>query len=182
MDGPRRGPSIRSRPGGGWTEKSETPKPFRSVYPPRTPANISPTGERSLWPAPPGPAWPDRGDGWALRRRLRPQFLSCHGHHYLKTHCGYRLCGDPGSWEWEAPASDETRSSPPERCPLADNRHSFNDGVAKKISRELVSASPSALCTGVTSISGIDASCVNSLMAAGYPDVLPPSTLSPRLR
>jgi hypothetical protein len=23
----------------------------------------------------------------------------------MKTHCGYRLSGEPGSWEWHAPAS-----------------------------------------------------------------------------
>jgi hypothetical protein len=30
----------------------------------------------------------------------------CHWHHYLKTHCGYQITGDPGSWEWTAPASE----------------------------------------------------------------------------
>jgi hypothetical protein len=28
----------------------------------------------------------------------------CRWHHYLKTHCGYVISGDPGSWEWNAPA------------------------------------------------------------------------------
>jgi hypothetical protein len=30
----------------------------------------------------------------------------CHGHHYLKTYCGFALTGDPGEWEWSAPVSD----------------------------------------------------------------------------
>jgi hypothetical protein len=30
----------------------------------------------------------------------------CHFHHYLKTHCGYEIGGDPGSWEWKAPESE----------------------------------------------------------------------------
>ena len=27
-------------------------------------------------------------------------------HHHLKTHCGYAIEGQPGSWEWKAPASE----------------------------------------------------------------------------
>jgi hypothetical protein len=34
----------------------------------------------------------------------------CRWHHYLKTHCGYVLSGEPGSWRWDAPVSDR---SPP---------------------------------------------------------------------
>jgi hypothetical protein len=35
----------------------------------------------------------------------------CRWHHYLKTHCGYVISGDPGSWEWNAPAgADEPLS------------------------------------------------------------------------
>jgi hypothetical protein len=30
----------------------------------------------------------------------------CHWHHHLKTHCGYRLGGEPGQWEWNAPESE----------------------------------------------------------------------------
>jgi uncharacterized protein DUF222 len=30
----------------------------------------------------------------------------CRWHHHLKTHCGYRLSGQPGSWEWKAPESE----------------------------------------------------------------------------
>jgi hypothetical protein len=28
----------------------------------------------------------------------------CHWHHYLKTHQGHRLSGEPGDWGWEPPA------------------------------------------------------------------------------
>jgi hypothetical protein len=28
----------------------------------------------------------------------------CHWHHYLKTHQGHRLSGEPGHWGWEPPA------------------------------------------------------------------------------
>jgi hypothetical protein len=31
----------------------------------------------------------------------------CRWHHYLKTHSGYAITGQPGSWEWSAPASEE---------------------------------------------------------------------------
>ena len=31
----------------------------------------------------------------------------CRWHHYLKTHSGYAITGEPGSWEWSAPASEE---------------------------------------------------------------------------
>jgi hypothetical protein len=34
----------------------------------------------------------------------------CHWHHHLKTHCDYELSGEPGSWEWSAPAPER---SPP---------------------------------------------------------------------
>jgi hypothetical protein len=27
----------------------------------------------------------------------------CSWHHYLRTHCGYRLSGGPGAWVWETP-------------------------------------------------------------------------------
>jgi hypothetical protein len=29
----------------------------------------------------------------------------CRWHHYMKTHCGYEITGEPGSWRWNAPAS-----------------------------------------------------------------------------
>jgi len=28
----------------------------------------------------------------------------CRWHHYLKTHCHFRITGEPGSWEWHAPS------------------------------------------------------------------------------
>jgi hypothetical protein len=31
----------------------------------------------------------------------------CKWHHYLKTYSGYALTGEPGSWEWTAPVSEE---------------------------------------------------------------------------
>jgi hypothetical protein len=31
----------------------------------------------------------------------------CRWHHYLKTYCRYELTGDPGSWEWRAPSSED---------------------------------------------------------------------------
>jgi hypothetical protein len=31
----------------------------------------------------------------------------CKWHHYLKTHCGYALEGEPSQWEWRAPPSAE---------------------------------------------------------------------------
>jgi Domain of unknown function (DUF222) len=30
----------------------------------------------------------------------------CGWHHHLKTHCGYAITGEPGSWEWHAPESE----------------------------------------------------------------------------
>jgi len=32
----------------------------------------------------------------------------CRWHHHLKTHCDYAISGEPGSWEWTAPASDRS--------------------------------------------------------------------------
>jgi hypothetical protein len=32
----------------------------------------------------------------------------CHWHHHLKTHCGYAITGEPGSWEWIAPESERS--------------------------------------------------------------------------
>jgi hypothetical protein len=32
----------------------------------------------------------------------------CHWHHHLKTHCGYAITGEPGSWEWRAPESERS--------------------------------------------------------------------------
>lgn len=32
----------------------------------------------------------------------------CHWHHHLKTHCGYAITGEPGSWKWRAPASERS--------------------------------------------------------------------------
>ena len=31
----------------------------------------------------------------------------CRWHHHLKTYCGYAIEGQPGSWEWKAPESEE---------------------------------------------------------------------------
>jgi hypothetical protein len=31
----------------------------------------------------------------------------CRWHHYLKTHCHFRISGEPGSWEWHAPFDAE---------------------------------------------------------------------------
>lgn len=31
----------------------------------------------------------------------------CRWHHYLRTHCGYRLRGGPGAWVWEIPDQQE---------------------------------------------------------------------------
>ena len=36
----------------------------------------------------------------------------CGFHHYLKTHCGYRLSGQPGSWKWITPAALEGARPP----------------------------------------------------------------------
>jgi hypothetical protein len=33
----------------------------------------------------------------------------CHWHHHLKTHCGYALVGDPGSWEWRTPVDESNQ-------------------------------------------------------------------------
>jgi hypothetical protein len=32
----------------------------------------------------------------------------CRWHHHLKTHCGYAITGEPGSWKWRAPASERS--------------------------------------------------------------------------
>jgi hypothetical protein len=32
----------------------------------------------------------------------------CHWHHHLKTHCGFAITGEPGSWEWRAPESERS--------------------------------------------------------------------------
>ena len=42
----------------------------------------------------------DHVDGWALTRITTLERLArlCRWHHYLKTHCGYRLDGRAGSW------------------------------------------------------------------------------------
>jgi hypothetical protein len=31
----------------------------------------------------------------------------CKWHHHLKSYCGYAITGEPGSWEWRAPTSEE---------------------------------------------------------------------------
>jgi hypothetical protein len=31
----------------------------------------------------------------------------CRWHHHLKTHCGYAIEGEPGSWEWKGPGSED---------------------------------------------------------------------------
>jgi uncharacterized protein DUF222 len=38
----------------------------------------------------------------------------CGWHHYLKTSCGYRLTGEPGDWNWRAPADIEGARPPPD--------------------------------------------------------------------
>ncbi|HEX4217753.1 MAG TPA: HNH endonuclease signature motif containing protein, partial [Acidimicrobiales bacterium] len=45
----------------------------------------------------------------------------CHWHHYLKTHKGYRLDGEPGDWRWIPP------EQPPPRDP-EDPEGSDEDG------------------------------------------------------
>ena len=32
----------------------------------------------------------------------------CRWHHHLKTHCGYAISGQPGSWEWKGPESERS--------------------------------------------------------------------------
>jgi len=36
----------------------------------------------------------------------------CKWHHYLKTHCGYVLEGEPGRWEWRAPPAEVDDRNP----------------------------------------------------------------------
>ncbi len=47
----------------------------------------------------------DHVDGWALTRTTTIERLArlCRWHHHLKTYCGYRLDGSPGSWQLVAP-------------------------------------------------------------------------------
>jgi hypothetical protein len=33
----------------------------------------------------------------------------CHWHHHLKTHCGYALVGEPGTWEWRTPVDESNQ-------------------------------------------------------------------------
>ena len=32
----------------------------------------------------------------------------CKWHHHLKTHCGYAITGEPGSWDWRGPESERS--------------------------------------------------------------------------
>ncbi|MEN3313930.1 MAG: hypothetical protein V7605_164 [Acidimicrobiaceae bacterium] len=47
----------------------------------------------------------DHVDGWALTRTTTLERLArlCRWHHYLKTHCGYRLDGRAGDWRLTPP-------------------------------------------------------------------------------
>jgi len=51
----------------------------------------------------------------------------CPWHHYLKTHCGYRLAGGPGHWQWIAPGSggDDDDRGPPATGP--PNQHDITE-------------------------------------------------------
>jgi len=47
----------------------------------------------------------DHVDGWALTRTTTVDRLArlCRWHHHLKTHCGYRLDGSSGNWQFVPP-------------------------------------------------------------------------------
>jgi hypothetical protein len=60
----------------------------------------------------------DHIDGWALTRTTTLERLArlCRWHHYLKTHCGYRLDGRAGDWRLvppDHPPDDDVGLDPP---------------------------------------------------------------------
>lgn len=60
----------------------------------------------------------DHVDGWALTRTTTLERLArlCRWHHYLKTHCGYRLDGRAGNWRLtppDHPPDDDVDPGPP---------------------------------------------------------------------
>lgn len=47
----------------------------------------------------------DHNDPWAVSKNTSLDNINalCRWHHYLKTHCGYRLTGPPGNRQWHEP-------------------------------------------------------------------------------